>query len=577
MWHADFACRGEVDAEDWLELEAWADVIVFQGFLLHEVPMLLGSSKVIVVDLYDPFHLEQLELSRHDPFDRRVLEVGESVRVLNQQIRRGDFFLSASEKQRDFWLGQLSAMQRVNPYVYDDDESLHGLLDVVPFGVPDEPPERTGAGIRGVVPGIGADDKVLIWGGGIYNWFDPITLIRAVDKLRLRVPNVRLYFMGTRHPNPDVPEMRVAWDARQVATDLGLLDTHVFFNDGWVPYEDRQNHLFDADVGVTTHLDHVETEFSFRTRVLDYFWTSLPVVTTAGDPLAALVESRGLGLTVPAEDVDALEDALFRMLTDEQFIAECRKNVDEVAEEFRWSRVLQPLAEFCRRPERAPDSFALQQPMRESGASGLVHELTLKLQRKMLAARAARAEGGYMLLARRSARLGQAHESALESARAASRRASRVDLSSHLPVAPELGVQHRVQLDVESLAFTLGEDHSRPKSSSSSRIDRSAARLFTRVWRCAASRATPPGGNRNAPLPRPSRTASRSSSASRTRCSSTATCASPTPRRLHISTARARNTDGAAGPSAGLEPQPQGADGRGRDGVGRQRGPAQHV
>ena len=93
VWHADFECRGDVTPEDWPELEAWADVIVFQGFLLHEVPMLIGSSKVIVVDLYDPFHLEQLELSRHDPLDRRVLEVGESVRVLNQQIRRGDFFL----------------------------------------------------------------------------------------------------------------------------------------------------------------------------------------------------------------------------------------------------------------------------------------------------------------------------------------------------------------------------------------------------------------------------------------------------------------------------------------------------
>jgi hypothetical protein len=94
-------------------------------------------------------------------------------------------------------------MQRVNPYVYDGDESLHGLLDVVPFGVPDEPPERTGPGVRGVIPGIGADDKVLIWGGGIYNWFDPVTLIRAVDKLRQRVPNVRLR-TSARHP-ADVP------------------------------------------------------------------------------------------------------------------------------------------------------------------------------------------------------------------------------------------------------------------------------------------------------------------------------------------------------------------------------------
>jgi glycosyltransferase involved in cell wall biosynthesis len=301
--------------------------------------------------------------------------------------------------------------------VYDGDESLQRLIQVTPFGMPDEPPERSGPGIRGVIPGIGSDDKVLIWGGGIYNWFDPITLIRAVDRLRHRVPNVRLYFLGTRHPNPDVPEMRVAWDARQCAIDLGVLDTHVFFNEGWVPYEDRQNHLLDADVGVTTHLDHVETEFSFRTRVLDYFWASLPVVTTAGDPLAALVESRGLGLTVPAGDVDALEEALHRMLTDEQFVAECRKNVDEVAEEFRWSRVLEPLAEFCRRPSRSPDAFALQFPMRESHAAGVVQGWRLRLDQKLRSVRAAQREGGLALIARKAIRWAKRRLSAAVSAR----------------------------------------------------------------------------------------------------------------------------------------------------------------
>ena len=44
------------------------------------------------------------------------------------------------------------------------------------------------------------------------------------------------------------------------------------------------------------HLDHVETAFSFRTRVLDYLWASLPVVTTAGDAMAMLVTGSGAGL-----------------------------------------------------------------------------------------------------------------------------------------------------------------------------------------------------------------------------------------------------------------------------------------
>ena len=154
----------------------------------------------------------------------------------------------------------------------------------------DEPPRRTRPVLRGVVPGIGADDKVVLWGGGIYNWFDPLTLIRAVDKLRRRLPEVRLFFLGMKHPNPEVREMRMADDAVALAEELGLAGTHVFFNEDWVAYDDRQNYLLEADIGVSTHLDHVETEFSFRTRILDYLWAALPIVATSGDSLAALIE-----------------------------------------------------------------------------------------------------------------------------------------------------------------------------------------------------------------------------------------------------------------------------------------------
>jgi glycosyltransferase involved in cell wall biosynthesis len=205
------------------------------------------------------------------------------------------------------------------------------------------------------VPGIAPDDKVILWGGGVYSWFDPLTLLRAVDKLRRRAPNVRLYFLGLRHPNPDVGEMPITAETTALADELGLTDTHVFFNQGWVPYQDRQNYLLEATIGVSTHLDHVETAFSFRTRVLDYLWASLPIVATAGDSLADVIESERIGLTVPAGDVDALEEALFRLIDDEAFQATCRKNLTRSAPRFHWSTVLRPLLEFCRDPVRAPD------------------------------------------------------------------------------------------------------------------------------------------------------------------------------------------------------------------------------
>jgi hypothetical protein len=352
--HPDFA-TGTVDTDRMVDLESWCDIVVFQGYIMHEYPVIAASKKIIVVDIYDPFHLEQLEQARDlGEEDRREI-VQASVHVLNQQLTRGDYFLCASEKQRDFWLGQMAAVGRINPATYDASPSLEGLITLAPFGVSDEPPRHTRAAVKGVVPGIAKDDELVLWGGGIYNWFDPLTLIRAVDKLRVRRPKVRLFFLGVQHPNPNVPEMRMVVEARRLATELGLIGTHVFFNEQWVAYDDRQNYLLEADVGVSTHLDHVETAFSFRTRILDYLWTSLPIVTTGGDSFADMIAATPVGLTVPAEDVDALEAALFRILDDADLRAVCRANAPAIADRLRWSKVLEPFVQFCRAPRRAPD------------------------------------------------------------------------------------------------------------------------------------------------------------------------------------------------------------------------------
>ena len=62
-----------------------------------------------------------------------------STGVLNQQLTRGDFFLCASDKQRDFWLGQLAARRPAQPArPTTPDETLGKLITVVPFGVTDD-------------------------------------------------------------------------------------------------------------------------------------------------------------------------------------------------------------------------------------------------------------------------------------------------------------------------------------------------------------------------------------------------------------------------------------------------------
>ena len=338
------------------EIVAWADVVVFQGLLLSMNPWIAEDpSVVLVADIYDPFHLETLEQERARATAERMQISRDTVDALNRQLKRADFLLCASEKQRDFWMGQLAAMGRINPFTYDQDESLRSLLAVSPFGLPSASPVQTRRALRDDLPGIGPDDKIVLWAGGVYNWFDPLTLVRAVDQARHIVPNLRLVFMGMKHPNPGVPEMEMADRTRALADQLGLVGTHVFFNEAWVAYDDRQNYLLDADLGVSCHFDHVETEFSFRTRILDYLWAGLPIVCTDGDAFGDLVRAEGLGEAVPPEDVDALASAMVRLLTDDDAAADAAARSRALSRSFTWEVALAPLVEFVRSPRRAPD------------------------------------------------------------------------------------------------------------------------------------------------------------------------------------------------------------------------------
>jgi hypothetical protein len=133
----------------------------------------------------------------------------------------------------------------------------------------------------------------------------------------------------------------------------------VFFNDSWVDFHDRQNYLMEADAGVSTHHSHIETTFSFRTRILDYLWAELPMVVTEGDHFAELVAAEKLGVVVPAEDVDQLAKALDRVLFDAEFVAEAKANIRRVRERYYWDVVLAPLVNFVAEAQHAKDHGVL--------------------------------------------------------------------------------------------------------------------------------------------------------------------------------------------------------------------------
>jgi glycosyltransferase involved in cell wall biosynthesis len=356
-------------------LEEWADAIIFQGHALLVFETLQQSRKVMVVDIYDPMHLEQLEQGRELPRSQWEQQVSDATIVLNDQLRRGDFFLCASERQRMFWLGQLAALGRINPQNYENDPDLLGLIDIAPFGLSRVAPVHNRSALKGVHPGIGKDDKLIIWSGGLYNWFDPHTLIRAVADLATRRPNVRLFFQGTKHPHPRVPEMEIVRTSRELAAELGVLDSSVFFNDSWVDFDDRQNYLLEADLGTSTHHSHIETTFSFRTRILDYLWANLPMVVTEGDHFGDLVRDEILGFSVKAGDVNGLSLALEAALFDENLRKSFKENISQVRQQYFWDVALAPLTKFINNLHYSNDHLHIP-------ITGLTENETPKLQHR---------------------------------------------------------------------------------------------------------------------------------------------------------------------------------------------------
>lgn len=345
---------GRMSGADAARVARCSDVVIVQGDVLSTHPELGGGHGMLVSDLYDPFQLEGLVQGAELAPRARYAATRRALHVLSQQLERADAFLCASERQRLFWLGHLDAAGRINPATYDRDPTLASLLAIVPFGIEDDAPQRDGPGLRGSLPGLDDASRIVLWGGGVYDWLDPLPVIEATAALLGEVPELRLVFMGTAHPNPAVPAPEMLQRARSLVARLDI-EHAVLFHDGWVPYDSRHNVLLDAEVGVSGHLPHVEALFAYRTRILDYIWCGLPTVTTAGDALGDVVAGHGIGATVPPGDPAAVAAALRGFLLDEDHAVRARAAVADLAPAMRWSSVLRPLVEMCAEPRPAAD------------------------------------------------------------------------------------------------------------------------------------------------------------------------------------------------------------------------------
>jgi glycosyltransferase involved in cell wall biosynthesis len=319
---------------------------------LARLPFLRKATVPLVFDIYDPVLFELMETTSDAAEKNNPEDLRSHVQLLNQVLRRGDFFICASERQRDFWLGALAANGRISASATPDPE-LRDLIAVVPFGIDPTPIAPAVAGrpnLNAAIPALAGAERIIVWPGGIWDWTDAQIITKAMRILGQRSPGIHLVLFAGTHPTEGHVETSTARKARALATEFQLNGRSVHFIDDYIPYGERGRYLAECDAAVSTHRANLESHFAYRTRLLDCIWAGLPIVCTEGDVMAEMVARHGFGIVVPAGDDEELAHALQRICTETEFVATCRTRIAESRHLFRWSDAIEPLARFCRQP-----------------------------------------------------------------------------------------------------------------------------------------------------------------------------------------------------------------------------------
>jgi len=325
------------------------DVAVLSGHTGKEL-LSLGFRGAVVADLYDPFLVENLAYAG-------TLGPGVFVndrKALFALLERADFVLAASEEQRLFWLGLLLGRGRLSPADVSREAEARSLCDVASFGIDETPPSGPWP-----FPGIprGTWD---VFFGGVYDWYDADLVLDAWADVLSAVPGARLLF--SENPNPaSTPQEKLA-GVRERARLEGWLGRSVLVVP-WVEHEARGGLYRGCRVAAVAQRPSLETSLSFRTRLLDFLWAGLPVVTTEGGAGARLVAATGAGTVVPAEP-GPFASALVSFLSDWTARDAAARRAAEAAPAFRWEKTLRPLLDFVATPRR-----------KDSGASGIFKRL----------------------------------------------------------------------------------------------------------------------------------------------------------------------------------------------------------
>lgn len=300
------------------------DAIITHGRILS----VFGLNKIktkLILDMYAPWYLEDLVSGKTSSHKANM----EQIKIL---LLRGDFLLCSTERQKDLLVGLALMAGR-------SEIDLQDKFGIVPIGISSIPPKQIKNTLKGVYPGINKDDKIVISWGGIWDWLDPETIVKAAQIITQKRSDIKFVFFGVSSSEKDKVISKAAKSTIELSKELGLFNKQIFFIEKWIPYQERANWLLDCDLGVISHHDNIETRYSWRTRALDYLWANLPIITTKGDAISEIVKSDNLGRVVPYQGHTHMAEAIIELVDNKSEYQTIKQNIKEYIPKLYWENL----------------------------------------------------------------------------------------------------------------------------------------------------------------------------------------------------------------------------------------------
>ena len=210
---------------------------------------------------------------------------------------------------------------------------------VAPMGIPSRPiPDA-----ENPYPEALRGRQILLWGGGIWSWFDIEGLLHSMSMLRQRGSTAVLWFLASENPSGisihDAPFRK----AKELASELGLLGSSVFFNSTKITPDMLPGYLAHCTAGIMANPASLEAWCSWRTRLLDLMWAGKPLFTMGFDPLSEKMARDGAASLSQAGDLTGFVSSLTRVLNDPSSLHSMGIASKSCGEAMTWDRNLEPI------------------------------------------------------------------------------------------------------------------------------------------------------------------------------------------------------------------------------------------